>query len=137
MKIASTKYSDSAISFSALALRLSLGLLMLILHGWNKLQHFSENSHNNFFDPLHIGTMLSFLLIIFAEVFCSMLIILGLFTRLACVVLILEMFVIIFIMGHGVVTAKGGEKEVLFLGGYLALAFMGPGRISVDRLIGK
>jgi putative oxidoreductase len=137
MKIASTRYSDSAISFSALVLRLSLGLLMLILHGWNKLQHFSENSHNNFFDPLHIGTMLSFLLIVFAEVFCSLFIALGLFTRLACIPLIIEMLVIIFVMNHGVITPKVSEKEVLFLTGYLALIFMGPGRVSVDRLLGK
>ena len=137
MKIASSRYSDTAISFSALALRLSLGLLMLILHGWNKLQHFSENSHNNFFDPLHIGTTISFLLIVFAEVVCSGLIVIGLFARLACIPLIIEFFVIIFVMGHGTVNGQHGEKEVLFLCGYLALICMGPGKISVDRLIGK
>ena len=137
MKIANSRYSDTAISFSALVLRLSLGFLMLILHGWNKLQHFSENSHNSFFDPLHIGVMISFLLIVFAEVFCSCLIILGLFTRFACIPLIIEMLVIVFVMNHRVITSGSGEKEVLFLTGYLALIFMGPGKVSVDRLIGK
>jgi len=109
---------------------------MLIQHGWNKLQHFSENSHNNFVDQLHIGTMLSLILIVFAEVFCSCFIILGLFTRFACIPLIIEMLVIIFIANHGALL-PASEKETLFLTGYLALLFMGPGKVSVDRIIGK
>jgi putative oxidoreductase len=135
MKIASTKYSDTAISFAALILRLSLGLLMLIPHGWDKLQHFSEKSHN-FLDPLHIGHSLSLVLVIFSEFFCSIFIILGLFTRLACIPLIIQMLVIIFLLHHGNVLPDA-EQEGLYLAGYLALIFMGPGKVSVDKLIGK
>jgi putative oxidoreductase len=135
MKIASTRYSDTAISFAALILRLGLGFLMLIPHGWDKLQHFSEKSHN-FLDPLHIGSLLSLLLVVFAEVICSCFLILGLFTRLACIPLIFEMLVIIFLMHHGSILPDA-EKEGLYLAGYLALIFTGPGKVSVDKLIGK
>jgi putative oxidoreductase len=135
MKIASTRYSDTAVTFAVLILRLGLGFLMLIPHGWDKLQHFSEKSHN-FLDPLHIGSSLSLLLVVFAEVICSCFLILGLFTRLACIPLILEMLVIIFLMHHGSILPDA-EKEGLYLAGYLAVIFMGPGKVSLDKLIAK
>jgi len=135
MKIASTRFSDTAISFAAFILRMGLGFLMLIPHGWDKLQHFSEKSHN-FLDPLHIGSTLSLSLAIFTEVICSCFLILGLFTRIACIPLIIEMLVIIFLMHHGSILPNA-EKEGIYLAGYLALIFMGPGKVSIDKLISK
>jgi putative oxidoreductase len=135
MKIASTKYSNVAFSFATLILRLALGILMLAAHGYDKLQHFAKYSAQ-FADPFHIGSKISLSLDIFAEFFCSCLIILGLFTRLACIPLIIAMSVALFYAHHG--DAFGaGEKDVLFLTGFIALLFLGPGKASVDGLIGK
>ncbi|HEY0433384.1 MAG TPA: DoxX family membrane protein, partial [Chitinophagaceae bacterium] len=80
MKIMSTKYSAAAFSFAMLLLRLGLGLTMLMAHGLDKLQHYSKYSQA-FADPFHIGKITSLSLDIFAEFFCSCLVILGLFTR--------------------------------------------------------
>jgi putative oxidoreductase len=30
-----------------------------------------------------------------------------------------------------------GERAALFLAGYIALLFVGPGKVSIDKLIGK
>src|SRR6476659_10584678 len=135
MKIASTKYSDAAFSIAMLILRLGLGLIMMVTHGYDKLQHFSKYSAG-FSDHFHLGSRVSLSLDIFAEFFCSCLIILGLFTRLACIPLIVAMSVALFNAHHGDAFGNG-ERSALFLTGYIALLFVGPGQVSIDKLIGK
>ena len=134
MKLISTKYSNTAFSITTLILRLGLGILM-IPHGYDKLQHFSERSQT-FTNPFHLGGPVSLALVIFAEFFCSCLLILGLFTRLACIPLIITTCVIIFYSNHGDVFGKG-ELGAVYLIGYLALIILGPGNISADKIIGK
>ena len=135
MKILTTKYSNAAFTLATLILRLGLGIIMLVAHGNDKLQHFSKYSAM-FSDPLHIGRATSLSLDIFAEFFCSCLVILGLFTRLACIPLILAMAVALFYAHHGDVFGMG-ERSALFLTGYMSLLLLGPGKVSVDGLIGK
>jgi putative oxidoreductase len=135
MKIMSIKYTNAAFSFATLILRLGLGSIMLVAHGNDKLQHFSKYS-SRFSDPFHIGSMTSLSLDIFAEFFCSCLIILGLFTRLACIPLIIAMSVALFYANHGDVFGMG-ERAALFLTGYISLLFLGPGKVSIDGMIGK
>ncbi|HEV8508369.1 MAG TPA: DoxX family protein [Chitinophagaceae bacterium] len=135
MKIASTKYSDGALSFALLVLRLGLGLIMMVTHGYDKLQHFSKYSAS-FSDPFHLGSRVSLSLDIFAEFFCSCLIVLGLFTRLACIPLIIAMSVALFNAHQGDAFGNG-ERAALYLAGYIALLFVGPGKVSIDKLIGK
>jgi len=134
MKLTSTKYSNTAFSVATLLLRLGLGSLM-IPHGYDKLQHFTERSQT-FTNPFHLGRTISLVLVIFAEFFCSCLIIPGLFTKLACIPLIIITCVIVFYSNHGAVFGKG-ELGAVYLIGYLALIFLGPGNVSVDRLVGK
>ncbi len=133
-KIFSTKYSANSLSFSLLLLRLSVGGLM-IPHGYQKLMNFAAKS-SGFSDPFHIGGPASMSLTIFAELFCAVLIVLGLMTRLACIPLIIAMSVALFYSHHGQLFGDG-EHAALYLAGYIALLFAGPGNISVDRLIGK
>jgi putative oxidoreductase len=102
------------------------------------MNHFSEMS-NSFANPFHIGSSATLALVIFSEVFCSVLVVLGLFTRLACAVLVFEMafaFLKIYHANYGSPPA-GGEMALLFLICFLALLFTGPGKVSVDKLIGK
>jgi putative oxidoreductase len=134
VKLTTTKYSNTSFSIATLVLRLGLGILM-IPHGYDKLQHFSERSQT-FTNPFHLGSTVSLVLVIFAEFFCSCLIIFGLFTRLACIPLIITTCVIVFYSNHGNVFGKG-EVAALYLIGYLALIFFGPGSVSVDKVIGK
>jgi putative oxidoreductase len=138
MKIASTRYSDAAFNFGTLILRLGGGLLMLLNHGLMKLNHFGQMS-DKFMNPFHIGPSATLAIVIFAEVFCSALIILGLFTRWVCLPLFVEMcfaFVQAHHMNYGPPPA-GGELSLLFATIFFTLIFTGPGQISVDRFIGK
>lgn len=115
-------------------MRLAFGGLM-IPHGYQKLMTFASKSAT-FSDPFHIGSAFSMGLVIFAEFFCAIFIIMGLMTRLACIPLIITMSVVVFWAHNSDIFGKG-EHAALFLGGFLALLFMGPGKFSMDRLIGK
>lgn len=134
-KLFSTRYSDNAFSFAMLLLRIVAGGLMLVNHGYDKLMHFSSRAHR-FSDPFNIGSTTSFSLVIFAEFFCAAFIILGLFTRLAAIPLVVAMSVAVWFAHNGSFSGKG-ELPMLFLACFVVLLFVGPGKVSIDRLIGK
>jgi putative oxidoreductase len=133
-KLFSIKYSDNGITFATLVLRLAMGGLM-IPHGFKKLMNFAAKSAT-FTDPFHIGHPTSMALVIFAEFFCAVFIVMGLFTRLACIPLIIAMSVAVFSAHKGDVFGEA-EHAALYLLGYIALLFTGPGKASLDKLIGK
>jgi putative oxidoreductase len=62
--------------------------------------------------------------------------VLGLFTRLAAIPLIIATVVMVFMAHKGDVFGDG-ETAAIYLSAYLVLFFVGPGRISVDSMIGK
>ena len=130
----SSKYSAGAVNTALFILRVGCGILIM-KHGYDKISHFNT-MQEKFMDILHLGTTVSLVLVILAEFFCAILLILGLFTRLACVPLVIEMSVTLFIVHHGDFFGKG-EVDALYLIGFVTLLFAGPGRVSVDRMIGK
>ena len=133
-KLLSTKYSAAAFSTAMFVLRSGIGILML-MHGYDKLVHFGAKQ-NTFMNFLGIGSTMSLALVVFAEFFCSLFLILGLFTRLATIPLIIATCVIIFKVNNGHVFLEY-ENAPLYLTGYLVLLLVGPGRASVDSMVGK
>jgi putative oxidoreductase len=127
--------NDSAFpkDLGILVLRCGLGLTMLLAHGYPKLLSFGAEAHS-FPDPLGVGGRASMLMVIGAEVFCSLLLIVGLFTRLAAVPLVFSMAVAILVI-HGGDGFARQELGLLYLMGYASLIFLGAGRISLDRLV--
>jgi putative oxidoreductase len=115
---------------ASLFLRLALGLTMALAHGKGKLLGFPMAE---FPDPLHIGPNASLILVIFAELVCSLLLVLGLWTRLALIPLIINMSVAFFVI-HGSDPFQTRELALLYLMGYVTLFFSGPGRFSLDYL---
>jgi putative oxidoreductase len=75
-------------------------------------------------------------LTIFAEVFCSIAIILGLATRLVAIPLIITMSVAVFII-HADDPWQKKEFALLYLVPFLTLVFTGAGRFSLDAVIKK
>lgn len=134
-KFFSTAYTDSTFNVASLLLRLTFGLLMCINHGFDKLQHFGKYEYS-FFDPAHIGHRWSLVLVIFAEVFCSLLVVLGLFTRFAALVLVIEMAVAAALFHKGQPLAAH-ESALIYLTAFFAILLVGPGRFSVDGAMGK
>ena len=130
----STKYSTGGFNFGMLVLRVVLGLL-LASHGYMKLVKFGELK-NKFGNFMHMGSTLSLSMITFAELVCGILLILGLFTRFACIPIIIGMCVVVFVASNGQIFASG-ERGMMYLAATITVLFCGPGRISVDGMIGK
>lgn len=135
-KITSVKYSATAFNMSMLLLRLGVGLALLCWHGIPKMMQFGALQHK-FADLFGFGQKISLLLVIFAEVFCSIFLILGLFTRLAAVPILILLLVALFMIHipHG--GLKEGELALVYLLPAITLLLCGAGRISVDGMMGK
>jgi putative oxidoreductase len=118
---------------SLFVLRLWLGLSIALLHGWGKLVGFSKMAAQ-FPDPLGIGSRASLGLAVFAEFVCGLLIALGLWTRLAALVLAVNMAVAFFVVHKASLAAGPGSGELayVYLAGFVAILIAGGGRYGLD-----
>lgn len=133
-KLFSASCPKWAFNVATLVLRVGLGVLMIPTYGYGKLVNFSEKK-GEFYNLFGMGSELSMGLAIFAEVVCSVLLITGLFTRLAIIPLMITMLVVISI--HDWELFGKHELAPAFLTGYLAILLLGPGKYSFDALIRK
>lgn len=124
---------------SAAPISLDMGLLILrffsfafmLTHGWPKFQKVVVGNFQ-FGDPIGFGSGLSLGLAVFAEFFCSLLIMLGLFTRPALLFNAITMLVAAFVV-HGSDPFKTKETALLYLVISVALLFTGPGKYALDK----
>jgi len=133
-RLLSTSCSDWAFNIGTLVLRLGAGGLV-IAHGYDKLVHFATLRHQ-FMSFMGIGSSTSLTLVIFAEFFCGLLVLLGLFTRLTVIPIVISMTVALVKAHHNDVFGAG-EKAALYLCAFLAILLLGPGKASVDGVINK
>jgi putative oxidoreductase len=121
-------------SLALLLLRLVFGGAMLT-HGYPKLIHFNEWS-GDFMNPFGIGPEVTLGLVVFSELFCAVLLIIGLGTRPAALALAFTMAVAAF-YAHAGDSFADRELSVLFLAAYLVLLLLGAGTYSLDKVISK
>jgi len=133
-RLLSTACSETAFNIAVLVIRVTFGAMLLINHGIDKLKHFAEKQ-SSFPDPFHLGHMPSLMLALFAEVFCTVFLILGLFTRLMAIPVVINFAVIVFVVNKGY--AGPAETGVLYLAGFFSILLMGPGKYSIDGAMGK
>lgn len=133
-KITSIKYSKNGVNLSLLLLRVGLGGMMLT-HGLPKLLHYNKMAPD-FFDPFSVSGYVSLILVIFSEVVCSVLLIFGLFSRLAVIPLIIQMLIIIF-MVHMPDGFKRQELPLHYLTGYIVILILGAGKFSLDAALSR
>jgi putative oxidoreductase len=132
-RLLSINYSAVAFNFSMLLLRLVFGIMVLVNHGYMKMTNFAS-LEPKFYNFLGMGTKATLLLSIFAEVFCALFIVLGLFTRFAAIPLVITMLVAVFGTGKPLIES---ELALLYLAAFTTVLFCGPGRISIDGMINK
>jgi len=132
-KILSPGNYSQNVNIAILILRVAIGIFMLT-HGMGKLLKLFGDEPIAFADPIGLGQTASLVLAVFAEVFCSVFLILGLGTRLAAIPLIITMFVAGFIV-HAGDEFRVKEMAFLYLVVYIAIALKGAGKFSIDALI--
>jgi putative oxidoreductase len=133
-KIFSTAINNKGVNTWLLLARLAVGGFMLT-HGVPKFQNLLAGNMK-FGDPLGIGATPSFILVVFSEFACSILLMLGLATRFASIVLIINMAVAAFV---ALGAQPFGKKELplLYLVFFIGFCIMGGGKYAVDSLINR
>lgn len=116
-------------------LRFTVGVLMLT-HGVGKLSALLAEGPIQFPDPIGLGAATSLTLAVFAEFFCSILLIFGIGTRLAAIPLLTTMLVAAIIV-HANDGIGKQELPLLYASIYLVIAIVGAGKISIDNWIYK
>ncbi len=134
--LATTKRTNFGIDISSLLIRLTFGFTMLYNHGWGKFMRFFEDGPVKFGDPIGLGPTVSLGLASFAELFCAGALMIGLFTRLSTIPLIITMGVAIFVVHINDPLGKW-ELPMMYIVAYLAILIIGPGKYSLDSLIKK
>ena len=137
-KILNLSFLPVNINLALLALRIIVALSLFSKHGWEKIAHFSEMNKMGM-NPMHIGATPTLLYATFCDSICSILLLLGLFTRFASMFLVISMAAIFIVMHHGSfmgdsMDPRGDHAEVvwLYLGGFLTILFAGAGKYSLD-----
>ena len=119
-----------ATNLALLIFRVGTGLMMLT-HGYPKFQRLMAGEFR-FGDPLGIGVEASLILAVLAEFVGSILIILGLATRLAALPLMATMAVA-WIIVHGDDPFGTQEKAALYLVCFVVIFITGAGNYSLDK----
>lgn len=134
MKLSSTKIDSKLLSIGLLFIRISFGTLMIVNHGWMKIIKF-ETLKLNFFNFLGMGSQISLTLAIIAEILCSILLIFGLYTRVALIPLIITM--IVAASAHSLEIFGDAELAFMYLIVFIFLLIVGPGAKSIDARMNK
>lgn len=140
-KLALNSNQPINLDLGLLLIRIIIGLLMAF-YGYEKLIHFETMAASDFWAKnvnfLGFTGKVPLALTIFAELFCSILLIIGLLSRLALIPLLICMgFIIVAIMQFSVLNSgdNGYEFNTAFVYFiiYLALFFTGSGKYSLDN----
>ncbi|HSH66761.1 MAG TPA: DoxX family protein [Bacteroidia bacterium] len=129
--LTSSKPLSGFVSVWLLIARLASGAFMLT-HGYPKLMRLIDGRAEGFPDPLGVGSLLSLILAVGAEVIGSVLIMLGVFTRFAAFSLIFTMLVAAFVI-HANDPFARMEMSLLYLLLFATLFVFGPGKYAIDR----
>lgn len=125
-------FNAQTASFAALVLRVGIGVLMLV-HGLPKLQMLFSGDIS-FPGVMGMSPTISLALAVFSEVICSVLLIFGLFTRLAAIPLIITMIMAVFVF-HANDPFAQQELGMLYLMAYLVVFLLGSGKFSFDAVL--
>ena len=118
--------------FGLLAVRLLSGGMMLT-HGIPKFDRLFGEGPVKFADPFGLGPEISLAMVLFAEVGCSLLVMLGFKTRWATLPLLFTMLMAAF-YAHGNDPFSDKELSLLFFTLFLSVLISGGGRYSVDHI---
>ncbi|MBU7576516.1 MAG: DoxX family protein [Flavihumibacter sp.] len=123
------------IDIALLIARVGIAALMLT-HGIPKLMMLFSGAPIQFPPVFGMSAEFSLVLTVLAEVFGSIFLLAGLFTRLAVIPLIVTMLVAALLI-HSADPLSAKEPALLYLTTYLVLLFAGAGKYSVDYLLQK
>ena len=130
------KPSPARYDLALAIIRVVVGVVFF-MHGWQKLFTMGISGVGGFFGSLGIpAASLMAVVVTFVELLGGLALILGIGTRIAGILLAINMFVAFLLvhLSNGFFVSEGGYELVLLLfAGTVALAFFGVGSLSVDN----
>ena len=132
-----TGATGTAASVGLLLLRVLAGLSLFLKHGLEKLTGYSTMVQH-FPDPIHIGPHATLAYALLSDGICSLLVVVGLGTRPAAFVIVVNLLTAFFLVHHAAFFSSGHVELVLvYIAVFAALVVAGPGRFSVDARLGR
>jgi putative oxidoreductase len=125
--------TSNKIDIALLLARVGIALMMLT-HGLPKMTLLFSGDPIQFPPVMGMSPELSLGLTVFAEVFCSILLLVGFTTRLAAIPLMITMLIAVLII-HGADAFAQKEMALHYLVAYIVLFVAGSGKYSIDYLI--
>ena len=120
------------VGIGLLVLRIFAGASLFLEHGLEKLTGYSTMVQH-VPDPIHLGPQASLAYALLSDGICSILVVLGVTTRAASTVILINLLTVFFIVHHAQFFTSGHVELVwVYIGAFLALAFTGPGQFSID-----
>jgi putative oxidoreductase len=119
---------------ASLFLRLVVGCLFFH-YGYQKFMSFDEYLPK-FPDLIGIGSKLSFILVIFAELVCGFFVAIGLLTRLSIIPIFITMTIAYF-LAHATDPFQAKTLPFVYLILCVVIFILGSGRYSVDAMLKK
>lgn len=119
---------------ASLLLRLLFGGLF-VYYGWLKLSNY-EQMLGMMTDPIGIGSTLSLQLVIFAEFFCGLFVLLGFLTRITVIPILITMIVAYFV-AHSADPFQVKQVAFIHLCLCLVVFVLGSGKYSIDYFLFK
>ncbi|WP_324719107.1 DoxX family protein [Salinimicrobium sp. HB62] len=126
----STNLSLPQVDLGLAFLRIGAGALMLT-HGTPKLLKLFSSEEITFADPFGLGMGITLALVVFAEFICSILVIIGLGTRVAVIPLLITMSTAAFYI-HASDPFQRKELALIHLLIFAVLLITGAGKYSLD-----
>lgn len=132
----STKDIPAINNIVMLLVRIFVAIAMIILHGLPKLEKLMAGGEIQFYNFMGIGAKSTLILAILLELIGAFLIMIGLFTRAASLLLIVVMAVAAFGF-HYSDSFSVKESSLLFLSVFTLICAFGPRQFSIDSMISK
>jgi putative oxidoreductase len=118
--------------FALLVLRVWLGFGVFLKHGIEKITGFSKMAEH-FPDPIGIGSTASLSFALVSDAICSVLIIIGLATRLSASFIIINLLVAFGLLFKFSLEKPHSELAFVYLGGFIVILIAGAGKYSIDN----
>lgn len=116
---------------AAMILRVFMSFFMFYGHGWGKMAQVF-NGNFQFLDPIGLGPEITLIFAAFAEGICAILIFVGFYTRLAALILVVNMAGAFLFVHLGNDPFGGMEMALMYLVAFLVIFLMGPGKFAID-----
>ncbi|MBT3216020.1 MAG: DoxX family protein [Candidatus Marinimicrobia bacterium] len=129
---------ENSSNFGLLALRTLPAYFLVSNHGWSKITNpekwnwLGTTFAKYFFGILDFATPAFGFIAAFSESICAILVLLGLFTRPAALLVAATMLIAAF---HHITTTGNPESALVYFSVFIAIAFTGPGKFSLDSIL--